>query len=128
MRGYSKEIKKMSLNATDASDPMNLMFGKVISASPLKILVDQRLLLTERQLILTSAVSERAVDITFSGYTEPDVTLGTPEEVNNTHRHQYVGRKSVTVNTGLNVGDKVMLLRVQGGQRFVVLDRVEVGD
>jgi hypothetical protein len=42
------------------------------------------------------------------------------------HKHAYAGKKTFIVHGELTVGDKVILMREQGGQRFVVLDRVGV--
>lgn len=45
---------------------------------------------------------------------------------NLTHTHGYVGRKTYLVHNALVKGDKVILLRMSGGQRFLVIDRVGV--
>jgi len=44
---------------------------------------------------------------------------------NLTHTHAYTGKKKYTFHFGLTVGEKVMLLRCDRGQRFIILDRVE---
>ena len=41
-----------------------------------------------------------------------------------THRHTLTGRKRVTVHNALAVGDEVILARKQGGQQYIVLDRI----
>ncbi|WP_196029372.1 DUF2577 domain-containing protein [Longicatena caecimuris] len=40
------------------------------------------------------------------------------------HNHSIQGRTTVTVHSGLKTGEKVILIRMQGGQKFVVLDRM----
>jgi len=45
----------------------------------------------------------------------------------NTHSHAYTGTKAFTVHNKLKAGDNVVLLRVQGGQKFVILDVVGGG-
>jgi hypothetical protein len=40
------------------------------------------------------------------------------------HIHGYAGRKKFLVHNGLAVGDEVILVQVQGGQKFLVLDRL----
>ena len=40
------------------------------------------------------------------------------------HSHKFIGKKEVTVNNHLVVGDKVILLRDKGGQKYLVLDRI----
>ena len=44
------------------------------------------------------------------------------------HKHQYKGKKKWTVHFKLKVGEKVILLRCDGGQKYIVLDRVEAPD
>ena len=39
------------------------------------------------------------------------------------HKHEYKGRKKITLHYGLKVGEDVVLLKVQGGQTYIVLDR-----
>ena len=42
------------------------------------------------------------------------------------HSHGYTGKKKFLVHNGLKNGEKVMLLRFQKGQRFLILDRVVI--
>jgi len=35
----------------------------------------------------------------------------------------FKGRKKFIIHNNLSVGEKVVLLRMQGGQKFIVLDR-----
>lgn len=124
-------IKKAALDAVEASKPCVVMFGKVTSITPLKINVEQKLTLTEAQLILTRNVTNYKTDITVDHYTE-DVTHNhsytddgsSSTTGNNTHKHQIKGKKEITVHNGLVVGDTVLLLRMQGGQQYVVWDRL----
>ncbi len=41
-----------------------------------------------------------------------------------THKHAVKGRKKLRLFNGLQVGERVLLLRWQGGQKYLVLDRV----
>lgn len=54
----------------------------------------------------------------YSGQTD-----GSGGVTETTHNHAYNGTKQITINNSLVVGDKVILLREQGGQRHIVLDR-----
>jgi len=90
-------IKQASMGAMEAGSPVQVRIGTVNSLSPLTVTVDQRFALTSEFLILTAAA-------------EPlKMTVGGVEYI---------------VREGLQVGDKVILLRVQGGQQYVVLDKV----
>ena len=54
-------------------------------------------------------------------YTEGSTQRNTGE---NTHKHQISGEKSITVHNGLSKGDKVLLIRAQGGQKYVVWEKI----
>lgn len=94
-------IKKISLDAVKASYPTEVLFGNVISVSPLKIALEQKLILTKAQLVMTKNV------------TDHDMLISINNE-----------KRTYTIHTGLSIGDKVVLLQMQGGQKFVVLDKV----
>lgn len=114
-----KLIKKAAVEAVEAEKPAAVCFGRVIGVSPLKIYVDQRFILGEKQLILTAAVRDHAVDASVGFYTEES-----EEEGLDVHRHCCKGQKRFLLLQGLKEGEEVILLRVEGGQRFIVLDRV----
>lgn len=95
-----KMFKKAAKDAIEASDPMAIQFGEVISIGPLKILVEQKKALTMAQLILTRNVKDYEVEMTL-------------EQV----------KKKFTVHNALKLGDKVMLVKMQGGQKYIVLDK-----
>ena len=40
------------------------------------------------------------------------------------HLHNIAGRKRMRVYNGLHKGEKVVLLRMRGGQKYLVLDRI----
>lgn len=81
---FMKTIKRAALDAVNASKPVEVCFGKVTSTSTLKIFVDQKLLLSDKQLIITESI----------------------------------------VQSGLAVGDKVVLLRQQGGQKYIIMGKI----
>lgn len=93
-------VKRSGKEAVGASDPMQVLFGEVMSDSPLKIVVEQRLPLDEEHIILTNAVRDHEVEMTNDSV-----------------------RKKIVVHNRLLKGDKVQLLRVQGGQQYVVFDK-----
>lgn len=116
-------IKKASVEAVNASKPMNITYGKVVSVDPIKINVDQRLNLTSKQLILTGNVKDFEVEMTIDHVTE-ESSGGEGDLSFASHSHRYLGKKMFTVHNGLKLGEKVIMIQVQGGQKFVVLDRV----
>ena len=98
MNGFLSDIKRAAVEAVKADKPFAFVFGRVTNTTPLKIRVDQKLELTEAQLILTNAVRNFTVEVDD----EP---------------------KSVCLE--LEAGEQVLLIRTDGGQKYIVLDRAE---
>ena len=123
----TKAIKRAAVDAMNATKPVEVCFGKVTSASPLVILVEQKLPLGENQLILCRNVTNYKTSIS-GGNIQNFYYVGTPPNVttlpvNPPHVHA-VGKIQVTVHNGLVVGDEVILLRKQGGQKYIVVDKI----
>lgn len=114
---------KIALDAMNNSMPSAILFGTVVSTSPLKINIEQKMTLESSDLVLTSLVSNFNVDMSMEHRTE-NTSGGSGDASFESHNHEYKGKKQFTVHLGLNKGEKVILLRVQGGQKFIVLDRV----
>lgn len=53
---FLNAVKKAAIDAIEASYPSDFCFGKVVSLSPLKVNVEQRLTLTKMQLVMTETV------------------------------------------------------------------------
>ena len=117
-------VKRAAVEAVDQSKPVHLLFGEVISTSPLKIQVDQKSIYTEKMLILTRNVTDYEVDMTVSHITLTRAG-GSGDPAFASHSHDYKGRKKFKVHNALVKGDEVVLARVQKGKRYVVLDRVK---
>lgn len=93
-------VKKAAIEAVNTSQPCDFCFGKVTSVNPLNILVEQKMTLGNAQLILTRNVTDFKIEITTSE------------------------TKEITIHNALQIGDKVILLKKKGGQKYLVLDRV----
>ena len=162
MANLVETIQEIVKNTNKASDLTSVFYGTVTSTSPLKILVEQKLELTEEFLILTKNVKDYEVDVTIHDWnTETKVMNANHDHqmsgeisvnsnptvnpssvsvsINNTinnsmsvdtrnidlsHNHLITGRKSITIHNALKNGDKVILIQQQGGQNFVVLDKI----
>ena len=122
---FLKLMKKSAVEAVDASKPSNVVFGKVISEAPLKIKVDQKLILTTAQIVLARNVTKYKVDMepTPSHWTE-ETSGGGGEAAFASHKHEYKGRKTFTVYNELKTGEEVILIQLAGGQKYVVIDRI----
>ena len=91
-----------SMAKPSVGETTDLLFGEVISVSPLKIRVDNRFEVDEQFLILSALVKETIIQIPT-----------------------YPALPSITLWRGLIVGDKVRLLRVTNGQIFYIIEREE---
>lgn len=126
-------MKQMSVDAQNSQKPVIVLFGQVLSVKPLQIKVNQKQTIKEDALILTHAVKDYEVDIEVSHYTVNDDFLQTMHDHPNVaannfdshHKHAYKGRKKIKIYNGLKVGENVMMLRQNGGSRYIVLDRIE---
>ncbi|GIP18382.1 hypothetical protein J40TS1_40240 [Paenibacillus montaniterrae] len=89
-------VKQAAVDAVKASNPVALMTGTVIKDSPLEVKVDQRFTLTAAFLILPQSMQRKEIIIDGTVY---------------------------VISDGVQVNDNVLLLRVQGGQKYILLDR-----
>ena len=99
-----KLIKKAAVDAVNASKPANMLFGTVISTSPLKIKVDQKLTLGQAQLVLSENLTDRSVSILIDGV-----------------------QQTATIRNALKKGDEVIMMQLSGGQKYIVIDRIGKG-
>ena len=73
----------------------NVYFGEVVGTSPLRINVEQKMILGESQIVLTRNVTDFKTAVTVSWNTDDNsATLS--------------GRKEITVHNGLAVSDKAV--------------------
>lgn len=127
-----KAMKRAAMETMEASKLADVCFGKVAGTSPLEIRIEQKMTLGKAQLVLTRNVTDYTMEITAEWETEPaDIDMthdhgGSVESASlqDAHQHRISGRKKITVHNALVAGDEVILIRQQGGQKFVVLDRI----
>ena len=94
-------IKTASIDAINASKPVEIVFGIVLSVNPLKINLEQKLTLSESFLIVPEDFTDRKINIVIDD-----------EE------------KEIEIKNALKVDDKLILARLQGGQKYLVLSRL----
>lgn len=116
-------VKRAAVEAVEAGKPVNVVFGTVISTSPLKIQADQKSIYTSKMLVLSRNVTDYDVYMTVDHLTDSR-SGGSGDSSFAAHTHGYTGKKKFRVHNALGVGEKVVLLRIQGGKKFLVLDRV----
>lgn len=113
----SKIIKRMVKETMENEKPTRLMYGKVESTNPLKVNVEQRLMLDRNFLVLTDHLTRKSTTISFR-----DNYRNSNDDLTHTTR-----TAEVVFDNSLRVGDKVALLREQGGQKFLIIDKVVSG-
>jgi len=96
-------LVSLAKRVADSQPEVNFAFGRVVNESPLQIMVEQRLLVPEEELILTDSV------------------IGYVEQRQDDER--YLKDKIYTVYHNLTLNDRVLLARVQGGQAYVIVSR-----
>ncbi len=104
-------LKRMNNNLNERNMNDKIIFGEVIETNPLKVKADNRFIIDEDFLILTTNVKEKKLNLQ--------------------HLHSYSGGSTgtalddeITVIPALSISEKVMLLRIKGGQEFIILDRL----
>ena len=126
MAKLERALKQMINNAVEYNKPSEIYAGKVESTSPLTIRLDVNVpALEEDELILTHLVKDYEVDITVGHSTEVTLVVEVAVTDIKKHKHEYKGRKKITIHNGLKIGEGVLLIRQQGGQKFIVLDRID---
>lgn len=101
-----KQIQKIALNTYLALQPCDFLTGEVISTSPLKVQIEQKLELTEEFLTLPASLSDHVIEVSALPEEDPPV------------------KKKYKVYNGLKTGDIVILIRQSGGQQYLILDRM----
>lgn len=125
-------VKKAAVEAVEAAKPVALLTGLVTDAEPLRIMVDQKLVLHEGELLLSRNVTDYTVSMTVDHQTEEhghthtitDTYTGGGGASLERHTHGYRGTKEFRVHNRLKQGETVLLARIQGGRRYAVLDRL----
>lgn len=90
-------IKRIAKEAVEAGSPVAFTYGTVTAVGPLEVLVDQRFSLPEELLVIPESLKEYKLDI---------------------------GGVEYEIRKGLEAGDQLILVRMQGGQNYLIIDRV----
>ena len=96
------------MDAMDASKPVQFVFGTVNQLKPMIVTVDTNLKLRESDGVLKVAYNLTRRD----------------EVVTYVNVYGQKESQTITVASPLNVGDRVILGRIQGGQTYIALDKV----
>lgn len=113
-------IKKAAVEAVKADEPSGIEFGTVTSAEPLTIQLDTKEILDKGFFILTNNVRRYQTKISISEGELREALVGTDY----VHSHMFPDELTITVKNELKEGDKVILIKQQGGQQYVILDKI----
>lgn len=116
MPEFVEAVKCVAAQTWQAQKPVAFSFGRVTAAAPLSILVDQKLPLPGSFFLIPERLTDHQVEVSVGWETSTDGT--------HPHNHRVAGRRTMTVHGGLRVGDKLLLLAVQQGQKYLIIDRV----
>lgn len=107
-------IKQAAKEAVEAGSPVNILYGEITANDPLEVNVDQRFTLDADFLIVPESLTRYEVDLRHAhSYTDGTTGEALPDKI--------------VIRTGLLAGDKVVLVRIQGGQQYLILDKVVSG-
>lgn len=97
MASLNDTVKKIVKQSLDAQQLASAMYGKVISLQPLEVLVDQRFSIPLEFLIVPEHLTEYEI---------------------------MLGDQTLKIRRGLEVGDKLILIRSDGGLQYVIAGRL----
>lgn len=116
--GLIDVMKRASMEAMENAQMSDLRYGKVTSEKPLKVYVTNLFTIPESMLVVPEHLTDYEIEITTDGY-------GWVTEEEQSHKHDIKQKKrKLKIHGALKVGDKVALLRKQGGQSYFILDRL----
>lgn len=131
-------IKKASIGAVGAGNPVNILYGEILNIKTsiletikgevkytnthidkIEIKVDQKLILDKDFFIISESLTRYEILLKHKHKYEDNACTSTSNK-----ETQEKLLDKITIREGLKQGDKVLLLRVQGGQQYVILDKV----
>lgn len=133
--GLLGTMKKVAESTNNANAPTAYLFGTVSATSPLTIRVDNRFDISGAAIVVmkqfTAGAYPTHYHTGFKGSPSTGATSGGSDAASFASHSHTLGADYQTNDDdtsecyyGLAVGDKVVLLRNQGGQSFLVLGRV----
>lgn len=111
-------IKRIAVDAVETKKPLDVVIGNIISIEPLKINLSQFIDIKEDMVVIPSEYKEHEEKIIIS---EQKINLldENEEEKEYTIKEQEI---TIKIPTKLEVGMSVYLLRFNKGQKFYMLN------
>ena len=119
--GLVDVIKRITLNVINNAKLCDLKYGTVVSVSPLKVQITNQFIIPESALVVPRRLTDHTVEtsINISTGATDNVTENTDEQSTNINT-----KTRLLIHNALKIGEKVVLLREQGGQSYFILDRI----
>lgn len=116
-------MKSVAAQYEQNQNPVRLLFATILQAEPLRVELDNKLILDEKYFLVAQHLTDYEI--------EAELTTDEIEEFFVEHE----GRQDVQVDIGLQKGriklknklksgDRVIVIALEGGQFFVILDRI----
>ena len=103
--GILDVVKRAAWDVIENSQMCDLRYGTVVSVSPLKVKVTSQFIIPQSLLVVPKQLTNWTVDVKLDS-------------------DEAGGTSKLTIYNALKIGDKVALLRQQGGQSYFILDRI----
>lgn len=94
-------LRQIGARGGNKSDYSDVVYGTVVSVTPLQVQISNNMILTSSFLVTGRAVSDYTTTIRIDD-----------------------GEKEITVRNGLQSGDHVAMIRGDGGQTFYIFDKL----
>lgn len=111
MADLVEALQQLAAETGNGLNPVIIATGVVVSVDPLKIQIDQKTTLLESMLRLTRAVSDHSLEVVIPPVVDSNGDIA-------------AGTYKITIHKDLQIGESVLLIRDQGGQKYTVIDRV----
>lgn len=108
--GMIQTIKEASMGAYNASNPLNIEFGTIIDSKNLTIRVEQKKTLPKEFFLVPESLTRYEVDLKHIHSVGDSSTRNSLDKL--------------VIREGLKNGDGVILLKIQAGSKYLILDKI----
>ena len=118
-------IALIASQVNSSGQPAELYIGTVDSLSPLSVKLDEsQASIREEILFRTDSVIERKIPALKHRHSYTGGNTGSSFQATIDGKLEPLDNDYIVLNKGLAVGDKVLLLSVQQGQKFIILSHL----
>ncbi len=111
---FTEAVQEIAVKAVSGTKPAEIRLAEVRSVDPLSVYLPGAFPISSEALTLTQKVTDYEVEVEVEWETETA----------SNHKHIIKGKKTMKVCNGLKKGDKVLILRSQGGDKYIIMDKL----